>query len=133
LVIRHAVSMKSIVKSALDAFSAAAGTSVSTPGGHPATVVRRVTVPDAISGPPAPDIAECSIFWAAIRACRSWVLPLSRYHRRAWVTSSTMWQTRLNSHLSVSSRATWGNPLLLVPASRRAISEMTSSLLEFTV
>jgi hypothetical protein len=54
LVIRQAVSMTSIVKSALDAFSAAAGTGVSTRAGHPATVVRRLTAPGATSGPPGP-------------------------------------------------------------------------------
>src|SRR5664280_3195655 len=54
LVIRQADSMKSIVKSALDAFSAAADTGDSTRGGHPATVVRRLTAPGATSGLQAP-------------------------------------------------------------------------------
>jgi len=54
LLIRQAASMKSIVKSALDALSAAAGTGVSTGGGRPATVVRRLTAPGATSGPSGP-------------------------------------------------------------------------------
>jgi hypothetical protein len=42
---------------------------------------------------PMPDNADWSIFWATISACGSRVEPFSRYHRRAWVTSSTRLQT----------------------------------------
>ena len=84
---------------ALDAFSAAAGTGVSTRGGHSdrrtaahrarrdirssRAVTRRTPATPSLDRPagsnPMPDNAEWSIFWAAISACRSWVEPVSRY------------------------------------------------------
>ena len=94
---------------ALDAFSAAAGTGVSTRGGHSdrrraahrarrdirssRAVTRRTSATPSLDRPagsnPMPDDAEWSIFWGAMSACRSWVEPFSRYHRRACTRSTS--------------------------------------------